>query len=200
MPKKWQRKVIDFTKHPVKTTEAETSRWREDIFPSKNNSKKKESDSHIVEKNEVVEPSILNVEPTVLAIEEPVKTETQNVNIDNVTDSKGLLGEKVKLINGKEVEVKKFLELLYNPDTEEFDYILKMLPFETSEVMKKEVTLKLAYDYYKDTKNFKETNNIVKRIGTSDIFEEYTSFDEQQLYEQEKTLMGEYSYLDISQA
>jgi len=108
--------------------------------------------------------------------------------------------QKVTLINGKEVEFKKFLELLYKENTKEFDLLLKMLPSETSEVMKKEVTLKLAYDYFKGSKNFDDINTISERIGTTDIFEEYLGFNIDQFKSEEMNIMGgdQYSYLDFS--
>ncbi|WP_341789093.1 MULTISPECIES: hypothetical protein [unclassified Rickettsia] len=155
-----------------------------------------------IEQDRQNQETILNVE--LKAPESLPEPEEQIVNTNYTASSlkisKELLGEKVTLINGKEVEVKKFLELLYNQNTKEFDFLLKMLPSDTSEVMKKEVTLKLAYDYFKDSKNFDETNAISERIGTSDIFEEYLGFNIDQFKSEEMNIMGgdQHSYLDFS--
>lgn len=124
-------------------------------------------------------------------------------SFDNKIEQKELIkaDQKIILINGKEVELKEFIKLLYDKDkTSELDYNIKMLSPENSDVMKNELTLQLAYDFYKNKKELSEIKVISKRIGTTDKLDEYLSFNIDQLREEEVNLTGrgEYSYLDMS--
>lgn len=115
--------------------------------------------------------------------------------------------QKVTLINGKEVEFKKFLELLYTGKKEELTFYWNKLSSEDKKKLSQEMTLTAAYKLFKDQIDFQQVNDLVATITSldtdsniPDLFKRASDMNEQQLHEQEEVLMGgaEYSYLDTS--
>lgn len=138
---------------------------------------------------------------------------TKNVLDDNIKQynitvpTQQTNDQKVTLINGKEVEFKKFLELLYTGKKEELTFYWNKLSSEDKKKLSQEMTLTAAYKLFKDQIDFQQVNDLVATITSldtdsniPDLFKRASDMNEQQLHEQEEVLMGgaEYSYLDTS--
>ncbi|GAA5252619.1 hypothetical protein [Candidatus Rickettsia kedanie] len=114
---------------------------------------------------------------------------------DDIEVISQLLASKVTLNNGKTIDVKKIIDAIYNPQNLDF-YLRKLTP-EINQLVKKEIALKLAYDFYNDSKELNEVRSISEVLGIKEEFNTYSNFSLEELKDEEVNITGgDYSYLE----
>ncbi|AFC71305.1 hypothetical protein [Rickettsia australis] len=123
------------------------------------------------------------------------KGNTSDEDSDDIEVISQLLASKVTLNNGKKIDVKKIIDAIYN--LQDLDFYLRKLTPAINQLVKKEIALKLAYDFFNDSKELNEVRSISEALGIKEEFNTYSNFSLEELKDEEVNITGgDYSYLE----